>query len=49
MACYARTGRRAEAIRVYERFARLLRAELDAAPEAETTALHERVQRGAAS
>ena len=49
MTCYARGGQRAEAIRQYERFALLLRDELDAAPDAETTALYERLRRGAAT
>jgi DNA-binding SARP family transcriptional activator len=48
MECYARTGQRAEALRHYERFALLLRDELDAEPDAETTALYERLQQGAA-
>jgi DNA-binding SARP family transcriptional activator len=48
MECYARTGQRTEALRHYERFALLLRDELDAEPDAETTALYERLQQGAA-
>lgn len=46
MACYARTGERARALRHYQRFAELLRAELDAEPERETTSLFARLQRG---
>jgi DNA-binding SARP family transcriptional activator len=48
MECYARTGQRTEALRHYERFALLLRDELDAEPDAETTTLYERLQQGAA-
>ncbi|HEU4563679.1 MAG TPA: BTAD domain-containing putative transcriptional regulator [Gemmatimonadaceae bacterium] len=44
MECYARTGRRGEALRLYERLALLLRDELDAEPDAETTALFARLR-----
>jgi len=48
MECCARIGQRTEALRQYDRLALLLRDELDAAPDAETTALYERLQQGAA-
>jgi DNA-binding SARP family transcriptional activator len=47
MTCCARTGARADALRQYERLALLLRQELDAEPDAETTALYERLQHSA--
>jgi DNA-binding SARP family transcriptional activator len=49
MESLARTGQRAEALRQYERFALLLRMELDTEPDAETAALHAKLQRGAAA
>jgi predicted ATPase/DNA-binding SARP family transcriptional activator len=42
--CLARTGERARALRHYERLVVLLREELDADPEKETTALYERLK-----
>jgi predicted ATPase/DNA-binding SARP family transcriptional activator len=45
MQCLARTGARARALRHGEHLARLLREELDAEPEPETTALCERLRR----
>jgi DNA-binding SARP family transcriptional activator len=46
MDCHARLGERAQAIRVYQRFAERLAKELDAEPAAETTALLERIRAG---
>jgi DNA-binding SARP family transcriptional activator len=48
MTCLARDGRRTEAMRHYERLAALLRADLDAEPEASTTALYDRLRRATA-
>jgi DNA-binding SARP family transcriptional activator len=46
MLALARSGARTEALRHYDRVAALLRADLDAEPEPETVALHERIRRG---
>ena len=46
MRCYMHLGERGLAIRHYERFARQLRAELDAPPAPETTALVQRLRHG---
>ena len=46
MLCHARLGERAQALRLYQRFAERLRTELDAEPDEETTELYERVRRG---
>jgi DNA-binding SARP family transcriptional activator len=48
MRCHERLGERREAVRVYDRLARVLRDELDAEPEPETTALFDRIQGGVA-
>jgi predicted ATPase/DNA-binding SARP family transcriptional activator len=45
MQCLARTGERARALRHFERLIILLREELDAEPEPETTELGERIRR----
>ncbi len=45
MTSASRLGDRARALRAYERLAASLRAELDAAPERATVALHERLRR----
>jgi predicted ATPase/DNA-binding SARP family transcriptional activator len=45
MQCLSRTGGRAQALRHCERLVALLREELDAEPETETTALCERIRR----
>jgi DNA-binding SARP family transcriptional activator len=46
MSCLSRLGERVEAMRVYERLTALLRAELDAEPEAATAALYARIRKG---
>ena len=46
MRCHERLGERRDAVRVYERLASVLRDELDTEPEAETTALLDRIQGG---
>lgn len=46
MTCLARTGDRAQALRLYQRLVHLLRDELDAEPEPETVQLHARLQEG---
>jgi DNA-binding SARP family transcriptional activator len=46
MTCHARAGERAQALRLYQRFADRLRRELEAEPDEETTELYERVQQG---
>lgn len=43
MECLAGAGRSSEALRVYDECARMLRAELEAAPSRETTELRERI------
>jgi DNA-binding SARP family transcriptional activator len=48
MRCHERLGERRDAVGVYERLARVLRDELDADPEPETTALLDRIQGGVA-
>lgn len=48
MRCYSRLGQRSEALRQYRRCLDALQAELDVPPEAETTALYERLSRGEA-
>ena len=45
--CLARAGQRAEALHQFETCARILREELDIAPDAETTAVVERIRTGA--
>lgn len=47
MECFARAGRRAEALLQFETCADILREELDVAPDADTLALAERIRRGA--
>jgi predicted ATPase/DNA-binding SARP family transcriptional activator len=47
MLCLARSGDRTEALRQYERLRGVLRRELDAEPESETTALFDRLRRAA--
>jgi len=47
MRCHAVLGERAQALRLYQRFAGRLREELDADPSAETSRLFERLQQGA--
>ncbi|MGH6621665.1 MAG: BTAD domain-containing putative transcriptional regulator, partial [Alphaproteobacteria bacterium] len=51
MRAYARAGRRTDAVQQYQALTRLLRQELDVAPDTETTALHEeiRLSRGGAA
>jgi DNA-binding SARP family transcriptional activator len=44
MLALARAGARDRAVRHYERMVRLLRDELDAAPEPETVALYDRIR-----
>ncbi len=44
MRIYAAAGQRSAALRQYEECARILRAELEAEPDAETTALYERIR-----
>src|SRR5690606_1617275 len=46
MTSHARMGERSQALRLHQRLAEVLRRELDAEPDAETTALHERLQQG---
>lgn len=46
MRCYSRLGQRSEALRQYRRCLETLEAELNVPPEAETTALYERLSRG---
>jgi predicted ATPase/DNA-binding SARP family transcriptional activator len=48
MLALTRAGDRSEAIRQYERFSRLLQADLEAEPERETKALYERLRRAEA-
>jgi len=45
MVCLARSGDRTEALRQYDRLRGVLRKELDAEPESETTALFDRLRR----
>jgi DNA-binding SARP family transcriptional activator len=47
IACLAHAGQRAEALHQFETCARILRAELDIEPDAETVALVERIRAGA--
>jgi DNA-binding SARP family transcriptional activator len=47
MRCYSRLGQRSEALRQYRRCFEALQAELELIPEAETTALFERLASGA--
>jgi DNA-binding SARP family transcriptional activator len=47
MTSLARAGERAQAMRAYDRLATLLRTDLDAEPEPETTALRERIRKAA--
>ena len=49
MRCHAALGERAQALRVYRRFADRLREELDAEPDRETIRLSERLQQGVAT
>jgi len=49
MRCHGALGERAQALRVYRRFADRLREELDAEPDRETVRLSERLQQGAAA
>jgi DNA-binding SARP family transcriptional activator len=44
MACHARLGERSQALRLYQRFAERLRAELDAEPDDETVEAYERLR-----
>jgi predicted ATPase/DNA-binding SARP family transcriptional activator len=46
MRCYAKAGERAQALRLYQRFAERLRKELDAEPEEETQELLEEIKAG---
>ena len=46
MRCYAKAGERAQASRLYQRFAERLRKELDAEPEEETQELLEEIKAG---
>jgi DNA-binding SARP family transcriptional activator len=46
MQCHARLGERAQALRLYQRFAERLQAELDVEPDEETAELYESIQRG---
>jgi len=46
MLCLARTGERAQALRLYQQLVNLLRAELEAEPDEQTTALFQRIQSG---
>jgi DNA-binding SARP family transcriptional activator len=46
MRCHARLGERAQALRLYQRFADRLREELDAEPDEETRQVYARVQQG---
>ncbi len=48
MRCYARQGERGQALRHYQSLVELMRDELGAPPDPETTALFERLQRGEA-
>jgi DNA-binding SARP family transcriptional activator len=48
MLCHARMGERSQALRLYQRLSDLLRRELETEPDAETTALYQRLQRGQA-
>jgi DNA-binding SARP family transcriptional activator len=48
MRCYSRLGQRSEALRQYRRCFEALQSELELLPEAETTALYERVASGEA-
>jgi DNA-binding SARP family transcriptional activator len=48
MRCHAALGERAQALRVYQRFADRMRRELEAEPGGETVRLFERLQQGAA-
>jgi predicted ATPase/DNA-binding SARP family transcriptional activator len=47
MECHAKLGERAQAMRVYQRFAERLAKELDAEPDDETTEIFERLRSGA--
>jgi DNA-binding SARP family transcriptional activator len=47
MTCHAKVGERAQALRLYQRFAERLAKELEAEPDEETTELAEGIQRGA--
>ena len=46
MRCYARLGERGQALRHYQTFEQMMRAELGSAPAAESVALYERLKRG---
>lgn len=46
MRCYAKVGERAQALRLYQRFAERLRKELDAEPDEETQELLEEIRGG---
>jgi DNA-binding SARP family transcriptional activator len=46
MECHVELGERAQALRVYQRFAERLMKELDAEPDDETTELFERIKGG---
>jgi LuxR family maltose regulon positive regulatory protein len=46
MECHAKLGERAQAMRVYQRFADRLAKELDAEPDDETTEIFERIRSG---
>ena len=46
MQCYRNVGERAQALRLYQRFAERLRKELDAEPDDETQELHEAIKSG---
>ncbi len=47
MSCHAENGERAQALRLYQQLAELLRKELDTEPDPATTALYHRLQQGA--
>ncbi len=47
MECHSKLGERAQAMRVYQRFAERLNKELDAEPDEETTKIFERIRSGA--
>ena len=49
MECHSKLGERAQAMRVYQRFADRLAKELDAEPDAETTEAFERIRSGLSS
>jgi DNA-binding SARP family transcriptional activator len=48
MRCLARAGERTQALKQYERLTALLRADLEAEPDEETTVLYDRLRRAEA-